>query len=112
MDNLKDDRYYAKKILYYVEAALSCSKRVDFSQPEANQEGIFAINFCLIQIREYAENLSPSFLENKFPVSLTDLAMLRNTLTHDYGNVDFSIYKHVVQDDLPKIKKALLKYLK
>ena len=46
MDNVKDDRYYAKKILYYVKGALSCAKRIDFSNPDANEEGIFAINFC------------------------------------------------------------------
>lgn len=102
MDNVKDDRYYAKKILYYVKGALSCAKRIDFSNPDANEEGVFAIHFCLIQIREYAERLSPSFLKTDFPVSLSDLISLRNTLTHDYGNIDFSIYQSVIKKRFAK----------
>jgi uncharacterized protein with HEPN domain len=74
MDKQKDDRYYAKRILRYVSSALNSAEHVDFSRPEANEEGIFAINFCMIQIRELAEKLSSTFLKSEFPVSLTDLA--------------------------------------
>jgi uncharacterized protein with HEPN domain len=112
LDNLKDNRYYAEKILHYVTVAIDCAKRVDFSDPEANEESIFAINFCLIEIREFAQKLSPDFREKNFPVSIEDLALFRNTLTHDYGNVDFSLYRSLVKKDLPKIRKALKEYLR
>jgi len=112
MDNVKDDRYYAEKILHYVKVAISCSKRVDFSDPEGSEEGIYAINFCLIEIRELSEKLTPSFKKEKFPVSIEDLINFRNTLTHDYGNIDFSVYRSLVKKDLPKIQSALEKYLK
>jgi len=112
MDKEKDDRYYAEKILHYIEVAISCGKRVNFSNPEENEEGIFAINFCLIEIREYAQKLSPQFKKADFPISIDDLALFRNTLTHDYGNVDFSMYRNIVKKDLPQIERALKDYLR
>jgi uncharacterized protein with HEPN domain len=112
LDRVKDDRYYAEKILHYVEVAISCAKRVDFSNPEGNEEGIFAINFCLIEIRELAQKLSEDFRKTNLPLSLDDLVIFRNTLTHDYGNVDFVVYRSLIRRDLPRIEKALKHYLK
>lgn len=73
---------------------------------------MFAINFCLIEIRELAQNLSPEFQKDNFPFSINDLALFRNTLTHDYGNVDFSLYRDLVKKDLPKVEKTLKKFLR
>jgi uncharacterized protein with HEPN domain len=53
-----------------------------------------------------------SLLKEKLPISIDDLVAFRNTLTHDYGNVDFSLYRDLVFKDLPKLKSALIKYLK
>ena len=36
----------------------------------------------------------------------------RNLLTHDYGRVDFSVYKKVVYSDLVFLKMQLEDYLK
>ena len=36
---------------------LSFASRVDFSNPERNEEAIYAMNFCIVQIKE----MSPSF---------------------------------------------------
>ena len=44
---------------------LSFASRVDFSNPERNEEAIYAMNFCIVQIKENVALLSDDFRQNK-----------------------------------------------
>jgi uncharacterized protein with HEPN domain len=111
MENKKDDRYYAKKIIGDINAIVSYAKRVDFSKPEQNAQAIDAINFRLIQIRESLAGFSPEFLLAHPAIDVDGIVSFRNQVTHDYGNVDFSFYKKLIEKDLVKIQSQLLAYL-
>jgi uncharacterized protein with HEPN domain len=112
MENKKDDRYYAKKIVEDVEAIFSYSKRVDFSKPKQNAQAIDAINFRLIQIRESFAGLSPEFLASHAKIDVDGIVSFRNQITHDYGNVDFSFYKKLIEKDLVNIEEIFQAYLR
>lgn len=111
MENKKDDRYYAQKIIGDIDAIVSQAKRVDFSKPEQNVQAIDAINFRLIQIRESLAGFSPEFLVSHPAIDVDGIVSFRNQVTPNYGNVDFSFYKKLIEKDLAKIKNELLAYL-
>jgi uncharacterized protein with HEPN domain len=66
-----------------------------------------ALNFRLIQIRESISRLSADFFVENPNVNVLGIIGVRNTITHDYGNVNFSVYKAVIEQDLQKLKKQL-----
>jgi uncharacterized protein with HEPN domain len=111
MSKNKNDRYYAEKLLVYIQKALSISKHIDFSSPSSNEVGLFAVNFCLIEMREIAGKLTSSFLQSHPEIDLPSLIAFRNVLAHDYGQVDFSAYRSLIAQDLPKMEKELFKYV-
>jgi uncharacterized protein with HEPN domain len=112
MNNTKNDHYYALKMLGDIDAILNYAKRVDFSDPDLNRQSLDAINFRLIQIRESLGELTDDFIKNNPAINYEGLIGFRNLLTHDYGSVDFSVYKKVVYSDLVFLKKQLEDYLK
>ena len=112
MNNTKNDHYYALKMLGDIDAILNYAKRVDFSDPDLNRQSLDAINFRLIQIRESLGELTDDFIKNHPAINYEGLIGFRNLLTHDYGRVDFSVYKKVVYSDLVFLKMQLEDYLK
>jgi uncharacterized protein with HEPN domain len=111
MDNVKDDRYYVKALIEDIGQICQYAKRVDFSAPEANIESLDAMNFRMIKIREEVGALSPAFKIAHPKIDYQSLVDLRDTITHDYGHVDYSVYKRVVLHDLPAVSRAFKKYL-
>jgi uncharacterized protein with HEPN domain len=111
MGNKKDDRYYAKKIISDINAIVSYAKRVDFSSPSQNEQAIDAINFRLIQIRESLAGFSENFLATHPQIDTEGIISFRNQITHDYGNIQFSVYKKLIEVDLMKIKEELASFL-
>lgn len=107
----KDDRYYAEIILREVDKLLSFASRVDFSEPEKNEEAIYAMNFCIVQIRENISYLSSDFQANKLRVRVGQFSDFRNLLVHEYGKTDYSAYRDLVDNDMRKLKKNLEAYL-
>ena len=111
MTRMKDDRYYAGLVLKEVNKLLDFASRVDFSDPERNQEAIYAMNFCIVQIRENIANLSADFQKNKLGFRAEQFADFRNLLVHDYGDTDYAAYEHLVNVDMRKLKNHLEEFL-
>jgi uncharacterized protein with HEPN domain len=112
MTNKKDDHYYAQKIVDDINVIISYSKRTDFSKPQRNSQAIDAINFRLIQIRESFAGLSPEFLASHPKIDVDGIVSFRNQITHNYGSVDFSFYRKLIESDLAKVKEELLAFLR
>ena len=111
MTRNKDDRYYAQKLLKEVDRLLSFSKRLDLSDPEGNEEAFYAMNFCVVRIRELLVSLSRDFVEHRLGVNLDDFIDFRNLLVHEYGKTDYSSYEDFIRKDIVNLKKRLEDYL-
>ncbi|MCR5692364.1 MAG: DUF86 domain-containing protein [Bacilli bacterium] len=107
----KDDRYYAEILLGEVNKLLDFASRVDFSEPEKNEEAIYAMNFCIVQIRENINFLSADFQVNKLGIRVGQFSDFRNLLVHEYGKTDYSAYRDLVDRDMKKLKANLEAYL-
>jgi uncharacterized protein with HEPN domain len=101
-----------KKIVEDIKLIWSYSKRVDFSDPSLNGQALDAINFRMIQIRESIAGFSPEFIKNHPEIDFDGIVGFRNLITHDYGHVDYSVYKKMIEVDLSDIEKKLVRYLK
>jgi uncharacterized protein with HEPN domain len=107
----KDDRYYAEILLGEVNKLLDFASRVDFSEPEKNEEAIYAMNFCIVQIRENINFLSADFQVSKLGIRVGQFSDFRNLLVHEYGKTDYSAYRDLVDRDMKKLKANLEAYL-
>ncbi len=111
MPKKKDDRYYAEILLREVNKLLAFASRVDFSDPERNEEAIYAMNFCIVQIKENISFLSPDFQKNKLGIRYNQFVDFRNLLVHEYGRTDYAAYKDLVETDMRRFKNSLEAYL-
>ena len=107
----KDDRYYAEILLREVDKLLGFASRVDFSEPEKNEEAIYAMNFCIVQIKENIAFLSPDFQKNKLGIRVGQFSDFRNLLVHEYGRTDYSAYRDLVEKDIRNLKANLEAFL-
>lgn len=112
MSTKKDDRYYAALLLREVNRLLDFASRVDFSDPDHNEEAIYAMNFCMVQIKENIAFLSRDFQMNRLGIPVSQLTDFRNLLVHEYGHVDYGAYNDFVRTDIRKLKKNLEAFLK
>lgn len=103
----KDDRYYANLLLREVDKLLDFAFRVDFSDPERNEEAIYVMNFCIVQIKENMGFLTSDFQRNKLGIRVGQFSDFRNLLVHEYGQADYSAYQDLVEKDMVKLKKNL-----
>lgn len=110
MDNVKNDRYYVALIVDDIEKILRYAKQADFSEEGKDTETMDAISFRLGQIREAIKGLTPSFIAAHPAIDFSTIVFMRNKVTHDYQNVDFSAYHALILQDFPKIKRQLEKY--
>jgi len=111
MTKQKNDRYYAEMVLRDIEKLLHFAARADFSDPEKNEEAIYAMNFCMVQIKENIACLSEDFQKYRLGLRIGQLDDFRNTLVHEYGHTDYSAYKELVNNDMRRIKGILEEYL-
>jgi uncharacterized protein with HEPN domain len=111
MTRIKDERYYAAKLLAEVNKLLSFAKRVDFSDPERNEEALYAVGFCVVQARETIGHLSSEFCRSKLGIRPDRFFDFRNLLVHEYGKTDYSAYEQFVRVDVVHLKIALEEYL-
>ena len=107
----KDDRFYAESLLKEVDKLLGFSSRVDFSDPERNEEAIYAMNFCIVRMREIMVFLSDDFRSNRLGIRSGQFADFRNLLVHEYGHTDYSAYEDLVHNDMIRLRDNLRRYL-
>ena len=61
--------------------------------------------FILVQIGEIVKRLSPE-LRNRYPkTEWSDIAKLRDRITHKYHSIEFQILWEIITDDVPLLKK-------
>ena len=100
---------YLQWIIDAIEKIETHTKNIDIWSIEQHWLIIDACLMQLINIWEIANRISkkcPNF--DKIPIQ--QMKWLRNFIAHDYLWVNITVIKKILINDLPKLKKDILKY--
>lgn len=111
MDNVKNDNYYANKILVDVQYLIGLTEKYSYQEIEANETILDSIFFRFIQIAENATKLSKELKAREHKIDWGAISGLRNRIVHDYGHTDLSIILSTLKEDIPALKSVIEKYV-
>ena len=108
MDNVKDDAYYAKRILKNIEVL--SRYLADKSQDDLLNDGFLcdAIENRFTKLSEDSSKLSASYKKSLPAIPWTGIYSIRNRICHDYDVVDAATLYKTVKVSFPKFRKELL----
>ncbi|MDE6661376.1 MAG: DUF86 domain-containing protein [Anaeroplasmataceae bacterium] len=103
-------------MLIYIDYIMEYVNNIkkDNSILKPNDQASDGVIYKFIQLREESANLSEEFLNNH-PSIQRNVRLLngfRNRLTHDYDNVSYTFFDEIIESDLPRLKKEILKVVK
>jgi uncharacterized protein with HEPN domain len=107
----KDDSVYLHHILAAIKRIETYSKGVSFQellQTEILQDGVVR---QLEIIGEAARNLSSDLIQKHPEVPWAEIIGLRNRIAHAYYNIDLGVVWDIVQEDLPSLKRDVVRIL-
>ncbi len=109
---MKDDQVYIKHILEAIQSAeeyIAPIIRYDDFLSRENKAFRDAIVRQLEIVGEATKNLSQDFRFNHNEIPWRKVAGMRDSLIHDYGNVDLKVVWTTMKEDIPILKELLLK---
>lgn len=108
MDNIKDDFYFAKRLLKSIEVTRRYLS--DKSMDDLINDGFLcdAIENRFTKIAEDAANLSSDFKSKITSVPWNAVRTIRNRVCHNYDVVDFDVLYSTIRLDFPEFRDELL----
>ena len=108
MDNIKDDAYYAKRILKNIEVLTRYLEGK--SQDDLLYDGYLcdAIENRFTKLSEDASKLSKGFKDSIPPIPWNAIYSIRNRICHDYDVVDASTLYKTGKVNFPLFREAIL----
>ncbi|MCQ2911136.1 MAG: DUF86 domain-containing protein [Clostridia bacterium] len=106
MDNIKDDKYYVKKIkeqIEFINMHMKNKSLNDLTKDELLQDSML---FRLTQLHEYSKGLSEEY-KNKTNIPWNKISGIRNRIVHDYGEVDITIIYDALTISIPELLDEL-----
>lgn len=107
MDNPKNDKYYADKILSDLLFVASHTGEITLDAFEKNEVLVDSVMFRMIQISENSAKLTDEFKSMYANIPWRAIKGLRNRIVHEYGNVDLSVVYDTVKKDIPVLADIL-----
>ena len=111
MDNVKNDKYYANKIMTDVQYLIGLTEEYSYEEIQVNETVLDSIFFRFIQIAENATKLSKELKTSEKSIDWGAISGLRNRIVHDYGHTDLSIILSTLKEDIPELKRVMEKYI-
>lgn len=111
MDNVKNEKYYAKKVMTDVKYLIGLTEKYSYEEIEKNELVLDSIFFRFIQIAENASKLSKEFKARHSNIDWGSISGLRNRIVHDYGHTDLNIILETLKVDIPELKNVLEQYI-
>lgn len=111
MDNVKDDKYYAKLILENISAIRRYISNKNYNQFMEDEKLIDAVLFRFIQMIENIKNISIEFKNEHKDIPWGDIAGFRNGIVHNYGKADYKVIYDTAKNDLPDLEKVINKII-
>lgn len=109
MDNIKDDGYYAKKIIENIDAIEKYVDGISYQQFINDGELIDAVMFRFVQLIENIGNISKEFKDKNSQIPWGKIMGFRNGIVHEYGKTDFTIVYETAVQDLKDLKSIFNK---
>ena len=103
MDNIKDNKYYVKKILTDLSFVAEHTRNLTEEELEANEVLLDSVMFRFIQISENADKLTSEFKEKYSQIPWRAMKGMRNKIVHEYGNVDLFVVFDTIINDVPEL---------
>ncbi|MBE5756581.1 MAG: DUF86 domain-containing protein [Clostridiales bacterium] len=110
MDNVKNDKYYANKIMTDVQYLIGLTEEYSYEELQVNETVLDSIFFRFIQIAENATKLSKELKTRENKIDWGAISGLRNRIVHDYGHTDLGIILSTLKEDIPELKNVMEKY--
>lgn len=102
MNNIKDDKYYVKKIKEQIEFINVHMKNISINDLTDNELLQDSMLFRLTQLHEYSKGLSEGY-KRKTDIPWNQISGIRNRIVHDYGDVDMTIIYDVLTVSIPDL---------
>jgi uncharacterized protein with HEPN domain len=108
---MRDYSIYLNDILLNIEAAERFITGISFEEFIRDEKTNYAVVRCLEIIGEASKHI-PAGLRSKYPdVPWKTIVGTRNVIVHEYAAVDLTEVWKTTVNDLPQLKKQLLKIL-
>jgi len=72
----------------------------------------YACSFCILQIGENIDNMSPELKQKYSEINWDDIVQVRVSIAHGYENIDFDLVWKTITKKIPKLKKTCEKILR
>lgn len=109
MDNVKNDKYYLKKIISDLEFIIEHTKGKTKDEIKNNDLLVDSIMFRIIQIAENDGRLSEEFKKEYSEIPWMAIKGMRNKIVHDYGVVNMVIVYDTVTRWIPEMYEKLIR---
>ena len=106
MDNIKNDNYYAKKIIENIDAIEKYVEGKSYEQFVKDGELTDAVMFRFVQLIENISNISKEFKDKNNHIPWGKIIGFRNGIVHEYGKTDFLIVYETATQDLYDLKST------
>jgi len=112
---------YKVKDVYLLDAIIEACDDIEelikqFGHTEASLESNkafqFSVAFALIQIGEYANDLSVRFVNSHPEIPWKNIVRMRNALTHSYGQSSVSIIWQTINEDIKPLREFCIQQTK
>ena len=80
---------------------------VDAEELDTNEVLLDSMLFRMIQLSENAKKLSDEYKLAHSKVPWSAIYGLRNSIVHDYGNVDLEVVYETLKNDIPELQELL-----
>lgn len=111
MDEIKDDKYYLKKIKNDLEFMLTQMKGLSQADFENNAVLIDSMLFRIIQVAENNERLTKTFKDANKDIPWAAIKGMRNRIVHDYGVIDLTKVYETLIKSVPELLEIIKKYI-
>lgn len=108
MDNAKNDKYYALKIVENIDAIQNYISNKTYEEFLNDGELIDAIMFRFVQLIENIKNISDGFKEEHSDIPWGKILGFRNGIVHEYGKTDYTIVYETATQDLDELKEVFI----
>lgn len=107
MDNIKGDKYFAKKAIENINIIKNYLANKDYNEFVTDDQLVDAVMFRLIQLVENIKGISINFKIINPQIPWGKIIGFRNGIVHEYGKTDYQIVYETVTNDLDDLLTLL-----
>ncbi len=109
----KSQSILLQKMIRYCDEIAQILEKHHFDKKdfEQNTEFQFAVGMCIVQIGELVARLDEKFITKYSGIPWRQIKGMRNIYAHDYDVIDNDMVWEAVTEEIPELKRELLKIM-